>query len=208
MTVSSSRVSLLLSCPGRSDRSCASPSAPRRTSRSSRARGSTDRAPAPARSSPCGSRTDRARPADTGRRCRRCDRLPSRARRRASTRWGCAAARAAAAGHPAAGRRHPWLRRARSPTSMRAALRLTGVRCFMTPAPERLHHRTAAGTPGCAPPARRRSRGRCASSRESIRSSAGWDGSSIRSACALRDNSRRRRSAAPSTSGNRSCSSM
>ena len=69
-------------------RSCASPSARRRTSSSSRARGSADRAPAPARSSRDGSRTDRARPAGTGRPCRRCDRLPSPAKRSSSSRAG------------------------------------------------------------------------------------------------------------------------
>ena len=96
-----------ISCPGRSGRSCASPSAPRRTSRSSRARDSADPAPAPARSSPCGSRTDRVRPAGTDPPCRRCDPPPSPARTPASSRSECAAARAAAAVRPAAARRRP-----------------------------------------------------------------------------------------------------
>ena len=90
--------------------------------------------------------------------------------------------------------------------SMRAALRLIGVRCFMRLSPEPLRHRTAAGTRDSSPRSRRRSRDTCASSRESTRSSAGSGGRSSRSACAPRDSSRRRRSAAPSTSGSRSCS--
>ena len=58
--------------------------------------------------------------------------------------------------------------------STRAALRLIGVRCFMRPSPEPLRHRTAAGSRDSFRRSRRRSRGRCASSRESTRSSAGW----------------------------------
>ena len=74
---------------GRSGRSCASPSARKRTSRPSRARGSAGRGRARARSRPGDSRRGRARRAGRGRRCRRWSRPPSRGRRRGSSRGGC-----------------------------------------------------------------------------------------------------------------------
>src|SRR4051812_831909 len=80
--------------PGTRDRACASLSAPTHTLTSSPARDSAGRAPAPARSSRCGNRRYRARPADTGRQSRHSGRLPIPARTPMNSRAESAAAAA------------------------------------------------------------------------------------------------------------------